>query len=314
MEKKDKILILGHTGMVGATLLEKLTREGYPNVFKASKSSGWDLTDQHEVFDLFYLIKPKFVFNCAAIVGGIQYNIDYPFDMIYGNTQIQNNIVKNCIEHNVEKAVFLGSSCIYPKDYSTVLKEDHLLKDKPEETNFSYAIAKIQGLSLCAAANEQFPDRTKFISLMPCNLYGSKDTFDLDKSHVISALIKKICDAKINGDLIVEIWGSGKQKREFLNAEDLADCMIWSIGNIDPKEGFYNVGAGEDISIEDLTLLIADLVEYKGGFWFNTDKPDGMMKKLMDSSKINKKGWKPKTPLEVGIKKVIKSYMLRQQH
>jgi GDP-L-fucose synthase len=310
MQSDDIILVCGHTGQVGSILCAKLRNEGYVNVIGASKSTGNDFTDQQDTKKFFLdQLQPDYVFLCSAVVGGIEYNRNNQYKLLYENLMIQNNIIDCCRNSDVKKVVFLGSSCVYPKDYKQPLKERYILNAPPEETNFGYAIAKIAGLSLCELANKEAED-PYIVSLMPCNLYSSNDTFDLEKSHVMSALVKKICDAKINNDTIVEVWGSGKAKREFLHAVDLVDCMIWAIDNLEIEHSFYNVGAGEDISIEELALTIAEIAEYKGGFWFNTEKPDGMMRKLMDSSKLYDKGWKPKISLKQGIENMVEHYML----
>jgi GDP-L-fucose synthase len=220
---------------------------------------------------------------------------------------MQNNIIDACIRYNVKKVLFLGSSCIFPVNFKQPLKEEYLMKGDLEPTNYGYALAKITGLKLCEYANKQF--NTRFISLMPCNLYGENDCFDLEKSHVLSALINKIYNAKLNNLDVVEVWGTGNQRREFMYVTDLVDCMLWSMNNLEKTDTFLNVGVGEDITIRDLAGLIKDVVGYSGDFYFNIDMPDGMKQKLLDVSKINVLGWNYKTSLRDGIEKTVEWYV-----
>lgn len=296
-----KVYVTGHTGFVGSNLTKRLEQE-YQVI-----TSNIDLRCNDLVNDFIKTTKPDWVFHCAAIVGGIAMNIKEPYKFLYENLQIQNNVINSCLQNKVDKILFLGSSCIYPKDYRQPLVEEDLLMAPVEPTNEGYAIAKIAGLKLCEYAN-RIQDVSKFICLMPCNLYGVKDHFNLESSHVLASLVKKIVDAHDNGIDTIEIWGSGKPKREWLYVEDLVDCMIWSMNNINKMEKFLNVGTGQDISIIDLAYLIAKLVGYKGNFVFNTTKPDGMMKKCLDVSKINNLGWKAKVNLEEGLIRTITYY------
>jgi len=305
MKKDSKILVTGHTGFAGNALYQKLKEEGYTRVHGYSKSNGCDFLEKETALgSLFYRF--DYVFICSAVVGGIKANMDNPYKFLYDNLVMQNNIIDACIKTEVRKVLFLGSSCIYPKDYIQPLKEEYLLEAPLEPTNEGYGLAKIAGLKLCEYANKQFD--TNFVSLMPCNLYGAGDHFNLDTSHVLSALVKKICDAKVNNETNVEIWGSGNQRREFLYIDDFVDGMIWSMKNVNRTDTFLNIGMGEDISIGELAYAIKDIVGWDGSFTFNTDKPDGMMRKCLDVSAINKLGWKAKTEIEDGLVKTIEAY------
>lgn len=305
MNKDSKIYVTGSTGLVGSNLLKRLEREGYTNlIYKDHKDL--DLINQQEVVLFFHKEKPEYVFHCAVIVGGIQANIDNPYKFLFNNLMMQNNVIDVAIKNEVKKILFLGSSCIYPKDYKQPLKEEYLLQAPMEETNLGYALAKIAGLKLCKYANKQF--NTNFISLMPCNLYGPGNDFDPIKSHVLQALIRKIYEAKINNKKEVIIWGSGKPRREFLYVDDIVDCMLWSMNNIDKIDTFLNVGTGKDDSIIELAEIVAKVIDWKGKFVYDTSKPDGMMRKCLDVSKINKLGWKAKISLEEGIKETIEYY------
>jgi GDP-L-fucose synthase len=303
MNKNSKIVILGKTGFVGSSLYDRLIKEGYTNILVPGRLEV-NLLNFVSIARYFCTFRPEYVFNCAAIVGGIQANLNDPYKFLYENLTLQNNIIQNCIDWNVKKSIYLGSSCIYPKDYKQPLKEEYLLQAPLETTNEGYAIAKIAGLKLCEYANKQFGNR--FTCLMPCNLYGPGDHFDSIKSHALSALIKKIVDAKRTNQSSVTVWGTGKAKREWLYIDDLVDCMIWAI----EKEinTYINVGTGEDISMKDLIEKICSIVDYKGQIIYDRTKPEGMMKKLLDVSKINKMGWKSKMKLDDGLKKTVKHY------
>lgn len=305
MKQDSQIYIAGHTGFVGKTLLRTLEQTGYNCIVRPR--SKLNLSDANAVNRFIFKNKPSQVYICAAHVGGIQANIQNPYRFLYENLQIQNNIIDACARAKVKKVLFLGSSCIYPKDYKQPLKEEYLLQAPIEPTNEGYALAKISGLKLCEYAGKVFPD-TKFISLMPCNLYGPGDTFDLSRAHVLSSLIKKILDAKDEGLDEVLIWGTGKAKREFLYIEDLVDGMIWAMETLDKTETFLNIGTGEDIEILELAKMIADIVEYSGKLVLDTSKPDGMMKKCLDITKISSLGWRYQTPFEVGLVNTINYY------
>jgi GDP-L-fucose synthase len=300
MNKQDKIYIAGHRGMVGSAILRQLEREGYSNLmYRTSKEL--DLTNQKMVSDFFKDEKPDFVFLAAAKVGGINANNIYRGEFLYENLMIQSNVIHQAYVHQVKKLLFLGSSCIYPKFAEQPIKEDSLLTGSLEATNEPYAIAKITGVKLCETYRHQYG--CDFISAMPTNLYGPNDNYDLNNSHVLPALIKKIHNAKTNSSPTVEVWGTGTPKREFLHVEDLADACLFLMNNYS-EPGPINVGYGEDISIKELAHLVKEVVDYSGDLKFNTDKPDGTPKKLMDSRKLYELGWKPTVGLSEGIKEV----------
>lgn len=307
MNKNSRIFIAGHKGFVGNALYDRLVKEGYSNLFVANRQEV-DFMDENQVATFFDKYEPEYVFGCVAKVGGIRANMEDPYGFLFQNLAIQNNLIQNCIRKN-SKLVFLGSSCIYPKDYAQPLKEDHLLAAPVEPTNEGYSLAKICGLKLCEYANKQFG--TEFISLMPCNLYGPGDDYDPNNSHVLSAMVKKVVDAKRFGKSEVEIWGSGNQRREFLFISDLVDSMLWAIENVNSTSTFLNVGTGKDITILELAKEIADIIGYEGEFVCNTEKPDGMMLKCLDVTKINELGWEAKTELRDGLKYAIRDYTYR---
>ena len=298
MNKDAKIYIAGHKGMVGSAILRKLTIEGYSNlIFKSS--SELDLRNQAAVESFFNLEKPEYVFLAAAKVGGIVANNAYRADFLYENLAIQNNIIHSAYLHQVKKLMFLGSSCIYPKLAPQPLKEESLLTGLLEETNEPYAIAKIAGIKMCEAYRSQYG--CNFISVMPTNLYGYNDNYHPQNSHVLPALIRKFHEAKLNQSAHVEIWGTGTPLREFLFADDLADACYFLMQNYN-DEGFLNVGVGHDISIKDLALLIKEIIGFEGEIVFDSSKPDGTPRKLMDVSKLSALGWKYQTPLADGIR------------
>lgn len=302
MDKNSKIYIAGHRGMVGSAIYKKLQSEGFQNfVFRTSKEL--DLRNQQAVADFFAKEKPEYVFLAAAKVGGILANNTYRAEFLYDNLMIQNNIIHQSYVNNVKKLMFLGSSCIYPKMAPQPLKEEYLLTGFLEHTNEPYAIAKIAGIKMCENYRNQYG--CNFISVMPTNLYGPGDNYDLKKSHVLPALVRKFIEAKQENRPSVEVWGTGSPLREFLYSDDLADACYFLMQNYDEKE-FVNIGVGEDISIKDLALLIKKLVGYEGNLHFDTSKPDGTPRKLMDVSKLTELGWKAKTSLEEGIKQILK--------
>jgi len=317
MQKKSKIYIAGHLGLVGSAILKNLESKGYSNlVYKTHKEL--DLTNQEDVKSFFELEKPEYVILAAAKVGGIVANNTYRADFIYENLQIQNNVIHQSYKNGVKKLLFLGSTCIYPKNANQPMKEDCLLTNELEYTNEPYAIAKIAGIKMCESYNIQYG--TNFISVMPTNLYGPNDNFDLETSHVLPALLRKMHEAKLNNEKKVEIWGSGKPKREFLYSEDMADACVFILENRDFNDTFskndneirnthINIGTGVDISIQELANTIKSIVGYEGDLYFNSDKPDGTMKKLTDVSKLNELGWKHKVDLEDGIRMIYKWYM-----
>lgn len=300
MEKNAKIYVAGHRGMVGSAIVRKLQDEKFENLLLRT-SAELDLRNQQEVEKFFKEQKPDFVFLAAARVGGIVANNTFRGEFLYDNLMIEANIIHSAYLHSVTKLLFLGSSCIYPKMAQQPIKEAYLLTGILEHTNEPYAIAKIAGLKLCDAYRSQYG--CNFISAMPTNLYGPNDNYDLNNSHVLPALLRKMIVAKRNGDAFVEIWGSGKPMREFLHVDDLADACLFLMKNFD-EGGLINVGFGEDITIAQLSQLIKEITGYKGELVFNSEKPDGTPRKLMDSSKIHALGWKAKINLQTGIQKV----------
>jgi GDP-L-fucose synthase len=300
MEKQNKIFVAGHRGMVGSAIVRKLQAEGFNNIVTRT-SSELDLRDQKAVDSFFETEKPEYVFMSAAKVGGIVANNTYRADFLYDNLMIETNVVHASYVHKVKKMLFLGSSCIYPKLAPQPLKEEYLLQGYLEQTNEPYAIAKIAGIKLCEAYRDQYG--CNFISAMPTNLYGPNDNYDLQNSHVLPALIRKFHTAVQNGDSQVEIWGTGKPKREFLHVDDLAEACLFLMLNYNEK-GFLNVGSGSDVSIRELAETVADVVGFKGELKHNTSKPDGTPRKLMDVSRLHKLGWKHKIELKDGIQSV----------
>ena len=298
MEKEAKIYVAGHRGMVGSAIFNKLKDAGYTNIITRT-SSELDLRDQAAVARFFATEKPAYVFLAAAKVGGIIANNTFRADFIYENMAIQNNVIHHSYLNNVKKLMFLGSSCIYPKMAPQPLKEEYLLTGVLEPTNEPYAIAKISGIKMCEAYRAQYG--TNYISVMPTNLYGYNDNYHPQNSHVLPALIRRFHEAKENNSAEVIIWGSGTPLREFLFSTDLADACIFLMKNYDDEQ-FVNIGIGEDLSIKDLALLIKRIIGYKGSIKFDSTKPDGTPRKLMDVSKLHSLGWKHKIPLEEGIK------------
>ena len=302
----SKILILGSNGLVGSNLYIKCI-EKYPNSqILAPKRYSLDLCNWRDTTEYLMKNKPDIVFLCAARVGGIKANNDYKADFITENIKIQTNVIEGCFLCGVKKLVFLGSSCIYPKNCQQPIKEEYLMTGTLEETNDAYAIAKIAGIKMCQSYRQQHG--SDFISVMPSNLYGPGDNFDLNTSHVLPALIRKFHEAKINNHSDVEIWGTGKPMREFLYVEDLADALIFLSENYSSDE-IINVGSGEDLSIQLLAHYIQKIVGHEGNYYFNSKYPDGTMRKVMDSSKIFEMGWSPKYNLEEGLSKTYQSFL-----
>ena len=299
MDKKDRIYIAGHRGMVGSAIHRRLKRDGFENfVFRTSDEL--DLRDQHAVADFFAKEKPNYVFLAAAKVGGILANNTYRAEFLYDNLMIQSNVIENAYRQDVEKLLFLGSSCIYPKLAPQPLKEDYLLTGLLEHTNEPYAIAKIAGIKMCDAYRTQYG--CNFISVMPTNLYGPNDNYDLNTSHVLPALIRKFHEAKVQDQPEVIVWGSGNPRREFLHADDMADACVFLMKNYN-EEGLINIGVGEDLSIKELAEMIKEITGYKGKVVFDASKPDGTPRKLMDISKLSSLGWKATIQLKSGIEK-----------
>lgn len=308
VEKKAKIYIAGHRGMVGSAIYRKLQKEGYSEIITRS-SAELDLRVQADVAAFFEHEKPDYVFLAAAKVGGIVANNTYRADFLYENLEIQNNIIHSSFVNGVKKLMFLGSSCIYPKLAPQPLKEEYLLTGPLEPTNEPYAIAKIAGIKMCDAYRSQYG--CNYISVMPTNLYGYNDNYHPQNSHVLPALIRRFHEAKINDLPDVTIWGTGTPKREFLFADDLAEACYYLMQHYN-EQGLVNIGTGEDISIKDLALLIKSIIGYQGEIQFDSSKPDGTPRKLMDVSKLHSKGWKHKIELAEGIKLAYEDFLSHQ--
>ena len=312
MENNNKIYIAGHNGMVGSAILRKLKANGFNKLIFRSHAD-LDLLIQSDVNTFFKREKPDIVILAAALVGGINANNTYRGQFLYENLMIQNNLIHAAHEVGVEKLMFLGSACIYPRNAPQPIKEEYLLTDKLEFTNEPYAIAKIAGIKLCENYYRQYGDN--FISVMPNNLYGPNDNFDLNNSHVLPALMRKFHEAKIHNSKKVVVWGTGKPLREFLHVDDLAVACLYLMNNID-ADALYNsgishinIGSGEEISIKELAIMIKKVIDYKGDLVFNSDYPDGTPRKLLDVSRLNTMGWKSKIKLEDGLKSVYEWYL-----
>ena len=299
MNKKEKIYIAGHKGMVGSAVWRVLEKRGYTNLVGVS-SKKMNLRNQQAVLDFYKEEKPSVVIDAAAKVGGILANKDYPYDFLMQNMQIQNNLIDGALDSGIEKFIFLGSSCIYPKFAPQPLKEEYLLTDPLEPTNEWYAIAKISGVKACQAIRNQYGK--DFVSLMPTNLYGYFDNFDLQSSHVLPAMLRKFHEAKINGNTPVKLWGSGTPMREFLFVDDMAEAVVFALENKLP-EYLYNIGSGKDISIKQLAETIQNVVGHKGDIIWDNSKPDGTPRKLLDVSKMKALGWHYSTNLKKGVEK-----------
>ena len=304
MNTHDKIYVAGHRGMVGSAIVRKLKEQGFENIVVRS-SAELDLRRQQAVEDFFAQEKPAYVFLAAARVGGIMANNSFRADFLYDNLMIQNNVVHAAYKNEVTKLMFLGSSCIYPKLAPQPLKEEYLLTGLLEHTNEPYAIAKIAGIKLCDAFRAQYG--CNFISVMPTNLYGPNDNYDLKNSHVLPALMRKFHEAKIKGHSSVTIWGTGTPRREFLHVNDLADACYFLMQRYD-EPGLINVGIGEDITIKDLALLMKEIVGYSGVIEHDTSKPDGTPRKLMDIGRLQALGWKANIHLREGIEEVYRDF------
>lgn len=310
MHKNSKIFVAGHRGMVGSAIVNDLLENGFTNIV-CKTSSELNLIDQQAVAAFFEKEKPEYVFLAAAKVGGIIANNTYRAQFIYENMMIQNNVIHHSHVNNVKKLMFLGSSCIYPKLAPQPLKEEYLLTGLLEETNEPYAIAKIAGIKMCDAYRDQYG--CNFISVMPTNLYGFNDNYDLQNSHVLPALLRKFHEAKINKQNHVEVWGTGEPLREFLHASDMANACVYLMQNYNEK-GFVNIGTGNEISIKDLAYLIKGVVGFNGEIIFDKSKPNGTPRKLTDITKLTSLGWKYKIELEEGIRKVYQQkFMLNAE-
>lgn len=308
MKKNDKIYIAGHRGLVGSAIKRELEEQGFTGILVKTHRE-LDLTDSAAVAEFFEKEKPQYVILVAAKVGGILGNNTYPVEFFTENMKIQLNVIENSFKNNVKKLLFLGSSCIYPKNASQPMKEEYLLSSKLEKTNEMYALAKISGLKLCAAYNREYG--TDYISVMPCNLYGLNDNYDLKNAHVLPMLVRRFHEAKVNNQSEVVVWGTGMPKREFMYAGDLAKAVVFLLKNKSASEigEFINIGTGEEITILELAELIKEVIGFKGGIVFDTSKPDGTMRKLMDVSRINNLGWHAQTSLKDGIKLVYEDFL-----
>ena len=301
---KKKIAIFGSTGLVGSNIVKKIDTEKY-HVYSPTRKE-LDLFDQEKVLDWFFENRVEYVILAAARVGGIVANSTYPTEFLHENLTMQNNIIMSALKSDVQNLIFLGSSCIYPRECPQPIKEEYLLTGPLEKTNKSYALAKIAGIQLCDSIREQYCKN--YYSLMPCNLYGPGDNFDLEASHVIPGMIRKIENARDNNEPTLKLLGTGRPLREFLYVEDLAEAVIFMLENYKGNDGLINVGSGSEISIKELADIIAQVIDYRGDILFNTEGLDGTPRKIMDNSKIESIGWKPKMSLETGIAETIKWY------
>jgi GDP-L-fucose synthase len=305
MDKSAKIYVAGHRGLVGAAIVRKLQSDGYANLVLKTRAE-LDLSDQSAVRAFFMNERPEYVVDSAAKVGGIKANMTYPAEFLYENLQIQNNLIWLSKEAGVKKFLFLGSSCIYPRDCPQPMKEEYFMEGKPEPTNEAYAYAKIAGLKLCEYIYDEFG--MIFTSCMPTNMYGEGGDFNPETSHVIPSLLRRMHEAKMSDSPEVVIWGTGTSRREFLHVDDLADAVVWLLAHYDKKQ-FLNIGTGQDISIKELAERIKKLVGYQGKLVFDATKPDGMPKKLLDVSKLHAAGWHHKVDFEDGLQRTYKWYL-----
>lgn len=305
LDKGSKIYVAGHTGMVGSAIVRSLVRQGYTNIVSATHKE-LDLTNQAQTEAFFEREKPEYVFLAAAKVGGIHANDTYPADFIMENMAIQCNVLRSAFKNHVRKLMLLGSSCIYPKKCPQPIKEEYLLTGELEPTNEAYALAKISGIKMCQSYNKQYG--TKYISVMPASLYGVNDRFDIENSHVIPSMIIKFHKAKVNNSPVVELWGTGTPLREFLYVDDMADACVYLMNNYEGNE-FINIGSGQEISIRELAEKIKKVVGYEGKIVFDSSKPDGTPRRVLDNTKIFKTGWKPKVSLDEGLEREYKYYL-----
>jgi len=305
MEKNSKIYVAGHRGMVGSAIVRKLESEGYGCIVKKT-SKELDLKNQFKTEEFLAIERPECVILAAAKVGGIGANINQPAEFLMENLQIQTNVINSSFKNGIKKLVFLGSSCIYPTNAKQPLKEEYLLTGKLEPTNEGYAIAKIAGLKACEYYNKEY--RLDYVSIMPPNLYGINDNFNPDDSHIVAALIRKMHHAKLNNKAYVEIWGSGSQYRELMNVDDMADAVVFVMENYNKAE-FINIGTGIDATVKEIAETVKRVIEYNGNLVFDISKPDGMHRKVLDTTKINELGWKSKIEFEEGLKSTYEWYL-----
>lgn len=305
MDKDAKVYVAGHRGLVGSAILRRLQQQGYNNLLTAT-SREVDLREQVAVRDFLLREKPDYVFLAAARVGGIVANDSYPADFIYQNLMIECNVIESSRLAGVEKLLFLGSTCIYPRMAPQPLKEEYLLTGPLETTNEWYAVAKIAGIKLCQAYRRQYGCR--YIAAMPTNLYGPEDNFDLETSHVLPALIRKVHEAKIRNESTVSVWGSGKPRREFLHVDDCAQACLWLMNEYD-DEGFVNIGVGEDVTIADLASMVKEVVGFSGEIVYDASKPDGTPRKLVDITRIRELGWRAEISLQAGIESTYRWFL-----
>jgi len=305
MDKNSRIYVAGHTGMVGSAIVRCLEKNGYGNIIRMTHRE-LDLTRQEDCEKFFEEEKPEYVFLAAAKVGGIHANDTYPADFIMENMLIECNVIRSAFKNNVKKLMFFGSACIYPKLCPQPIKEEYLLTGPLEPTNEAYALAKISGIKMCQSYNKQYG--TRYISVMPTNLYGINDRFDAYNSHVIPSMIIKFHKAKLENRPFVELWGTGKPLREFLYVDDMAEACIYLMNNYEGSE-LINIGSGKEISIRELAEIIRDVVGFQGEIVFDATKPDGTPRRVLDNSKISATGWKPKTDLREGIRKEYEYYL-----
>jgi GDP-L-fucose synthase len=303
--KSSKIYIAGHRGMVGSAIVRRLQSAGYTNLLTRTRQE-LDLLDQRATFDFLQAEQPAYIFMAAARVGGINANNTYRADFIYENLTVQNNLIHGALNAGIKDLCFLGSSCIYPRECPQPIKEDYLLTGPLEPTNEPYAIAKIAGIKLCESCNRQYG--TRFVSVMPTNLYGPNDNYDLANSHVLPALIRKAHEAKLRNDPEYVVWGTGTPKREFLYVDDMADACVFLMEN-NIHDGIYNVGTGTDVTIRELAETVMDVIGFEGKIVFDSSKPDGTPRKLLEVSRMKQLGWQAKTPLKEGVAQAYASYL-----
>jgi GDP-L-fucose synthase len=309
IEPADKIYVAGHNGLVGAATVRRLRDQGYTNLVVRSRSE-LDLMDQAAVAAFFAAERPDYVVDSAAKVGGIKANMTYPTEFLFENLQIQNNLIWSAKAVGVKKFLFLGSSCIYPRESPQPMREEYFMTGRPEPTNEAYAYAKIAGMKLCEYIYDEFG--MTFISCMPTNVYGEHDNFNPETSHVIPSLLRRMHEAKVNQSPEVVIWGTGVSRREFLHVDDLADAVVWLLVNYEQKQ-FLNIGTGEDISIKELAETVQAVTGYEGRLVFDATKPDGMPKKLLDVTKLHEAGWRHRIELRDGLRRTFEWYLANER-